>query len=77
MAVLSSRILHRALLAEGFEIPKACHDIRVIVSVNGAVGLQFDCYFDHEEIIKFGAALQKAGQQATQGARAKASEPPS
>lgn len=63
MAVISNRILYQALVEEGFEIPKSSREIRVIVGIDGGVGLQFECFFDHEEMIKFGRVLQRIGQK--------------
>lgn len=55
--------LYQALKNEGYELPRECRDVRLIMPTAGAFLLQFDCNVTGEDLEKIGRALAKMGVQ--------------
>jgi len=49
--------LYEALKAEGFQLPDLCVEVRVVMGVDSALMIQFDCDLDDEKTAQFGRAL--------------------
>ena len=59
--------LYRALLAEGFELPKNCSDVEMELPVSGAIMLRYKVFLDGEDLQKVGRALERMGKSANGG----------
>lgn len=57
--------LYRALLAEGFELPKNCGDVEMELPVAGAIILRYRVFLDGEDLQKVGRALERMGKGAS------------
>lgn len=55
--------LPEALEAEGFELPEACREVRLIMGIDEAFMLQFDVFLTPENMAKLGRALQKLAER--------------
>ncbi|HXK40231.1 MAG TPA: hypothetical protein VJ837_05350 [Candidatus Paceibacterota bacterium] len=56
--------LYRALLAEGFELPKECGDINLLMPVDGIFQLQLNYIVNvsGDDLAKLGRALARIGE---------------
>lgn len=60
--VNSPPTLYNALLAEGFELPKECSDVQLLMPVDGVYQLHYTVMLHGEDLAKLGRALAKLGE---------------
>jgi hypothetical protein len=67
--IMCSRGLYEALVAEGFQLPKHCADVRLVLPVDGAVQLHYEVFVEGTDLAKLGRALERMGDPAAAAAR--------
>jgi hypothetical protein len=61
--LITSRSLGEALLAEGFPLPRACRDVRVLAPIDGVLILQYDCFASVEDLTALARAFDRIAAQ--------------
>lgn len=61
--ILASVGLYKALLDEGFELPKNCGDVELEMPVDGAFVLRYRVMLDQDDLQKLGRALVRMGER--------------
>jgi hypothetical protein len=59
--------LYHALLAEGFELPKECGDVSLLMPVDGVLQLHYTVNVLGDDLAKLGRALTRIGEDAKDG----------
>lgn len=61
--VVSTLDLATALREEGFELPKECARVRLLMPVDGLFQLEYRVNMTGEDLIKLGVALARLGKE--------------
>ena len=61
--LLSSANLCEVLQEEGFELPRECRDVRLVMDVDSALELHYVCFVTAEDLAKIGRALMHLGER--------------
>ena len=62
--LVSTHTLFDTLKANGFELPKECVDVRLIMPVDGVYQLHYEVNLTNEDLAKIGRTLVTLGEQA-------------
>lgn len=57
--IISTRYLLDALEAEGFPIPANCRTARVVMGVNSAFVIEYECFVTVENLARLGRAFER------------------
>lgn len=63
--IIHSKRLADALKAEGYPLPEACAEVRIVIRPTGAIMFQYDVFATDEILGKLGRALQSLTTEAT------------
>lgn len=61
--LISSHSLFETLKRNGFELPKECCDVRLVMPVDGCYQLHYEVNLTNYDLVKIGCALQDIGME--------------